>query len=293
MKNKYCASVIIPTYNRSKLLEGTLKSLLEQDINKEKFEAIIIDDGSTDNTRQVVDKYRDKINIKYIYQQHVGFRVAAARNLGIKSSEGAICIFVDSGVLLKKDAINENIKIHSSSKEYAVIGYMYGFDEYNENEEKILSMNVEPLNVDKYIELLEKEKVFDMREKLYRDLGDDLTKWPAPWVIFWTGYASARREILIKVGMFDERFNTWGGEDTDIALAMYTNGVEIIMNRNLKSIHMPHDKFKTNMSEEELKKRGKEKKEFIHSKYKLKSTEAYINTSSMELNYIMMNKRTV
>ncbi|SFU66189.1 Glycosyl transferase family 2 [Clostridium sp. DSM 8431] len=291
MKSKYYASVIIPTYNRSNLLEGTLKSLLQQDINRQKFEVIIIDDGSTDDTHQVVDMYRDKLNIKYIYQEHVGFRVAAARNLGIKSSEGDICVFVDSGVLLKKDAINENIKIHSSSKEYAVIGYMYGFDEYSENEEKILSMNVDPLNVDKYIELLEKEKVFDMREKLYKDLGDDLTKWPAPWVIFWTGYASVKRDILTKVGMFDESFNTWGGEDTDIALAMYTNGVEIIMDRKLKSIHMPHDKFKTSISKEELKKRGKEKKEFIHSKYKLQSTEVYINTSSIELNHKIMKKK--
>lgn len=283
-KYKYKASVIIPTYNRSALLKQTLNTLLKQDISKEKFEVIVIDDGSTDNTEYVVNEYKNKLNIKYYKQEHNGFRVASIRNIGIKKSEGDICIFVDSGVLIKSNGISSNIKTHKCNENIAVIGYMYGFDEYNENEEIINKMHIDSLNVDGYIEELEKKEIYDLREKLYSKLGDDIDKWPAPWAIFWTGYASVKRDLLISVGMFDENFNSWGGEDVDLALNLYIHHVKFVLNRELKSIHLPHEKFKASIDSEELKKRTVKKRQYIHDKYKLKTTELYINMSSFELN---------
>jgi GT2 family glycosyltransferase len=108
---------------------------------------------------------------------------------------------------------------------------------YNENEKYLLDLNIDPFNVDQYFEKLQNDKVLDYREHVYQEIGDDLTVWPAPWSIFWTAYVSVGRETLIRVGMFDESFTTWGCEDTDLGISLHINGIQIVLNRDLKCIH--------------------------------------------------------
>jgi glycosyltransferase involved in cell wall biosynthesis len=76
-------SVIIPTYNYGKYLGEAIQSVLGQTFAD--FELIVVDDGSTDNTREVVDSFSDP-RIKYIYQENRG--LSAAENTGIKASCG-------------------------------------------------------------------------------------------------------------------------------------------------------------------------------------------------------------
>ncbi len=83
-------SVIIPTYNRAWVISAAIDSVLSQDYPN--FELIVIDDGSTDNTRAVLNNYDEKINI--IYQENRG--VSAARNAGILQSNGEYIAFLDS-----------------------------------------------------------------------------------------------------------------------------------------------------------------------------------------------------
>jgi len=83
-------SVIIPTYNRANFVTKAIDSVLAQAFND--YEIIVIDDGSTDNTREVLKPYRDKI--QYIHQKNSG--VSAARNAGIKIAKGEWIAFLDS-----------------------------------------------------------------------------------------------------------------------------------------------------------------------------------------------------
>ncbi len=283
MSSKYKASIIIPTYNRRHLLTLTLKSLCQQTLPKEDFEVIIVDDGSTDDTKEVVADFSNSLNTKYIYQEKDGFRVAAARNKGILSSEGNICIFIDCGILLGTTGVEKNVICHRSDNEKAVLGYIYGFDEYNENEKYLLDLNIDPFNVDQYFERLQNDRILDYRDDVYQEIGDDLTTWSAPWSIFFTGYVSVKRDTLIRVGMFDESYTTWGCEDTDLGLSLYTNGVQIVLERDLKCIHYPHEKSRFSVGEDAIKK----KKEYLHKKYNLKSTELALTTPSRQLNQLM------
>ena len=66
---KNFVSVITPTYNRGEILKETIQSVLNQ--TYQNFEYIIVDDGSTDNTKEIVQSFQDK-RIKYISQQHIG-----------------------------------------------------------------------------------------------------------------------------------------------------------------------------------------------------------------------------
>jgi glycosyltransferase involved in cell wall biosynthesis len=103
-------SVIIPTYNRQHLFEIALESVLNQTYRD--FEVIIVDDGSTDQTREVI-KIFDDSRVKYHYQENHG--VSHARNRGLEISRGKFIAFLDSDdswVPQKLERVNEAINRH-------------------------------------------------------------------------------------------------------------------------------------------------------------------------------------
>lgn len=86
-------SIIIPTYNRATLLPETIKSVQNQTYTK--WECIVVDDGSTDNTKEIVESLIQNDNrIKYVYQENA--ERSAARNNGIRNSSGDYICFLDS-----------------------------------------------------------------------------------------------------------------------------------------------------------------------------------------------------
>lgn len=91
---KIIISVIIPCYNSDKNIEKTLKSLESQSYDK--FEVVIVNDGSTDNTESVIKKYLESsnLNVKYILQKNSG--VSSARNKGLEIARGEYITFLDS-----------------------------------------------------------------------------------------------------------------------------------------------------------------------------------------------------
>ncbi len=90
-------SIIIPAYNYAHFLPVTLASVLAQQIEPEDLEIVIVDDGSTDDTRKVVKTFAHP-SIKYIYQKNAGH--SAARNTGLQHANGAYVVFLDADDLL-------------------------------------------------------------------------------------------------------------------------------------------------------------------------------------------------
>ena len=92
-ESKLLISVVTPTYNRADFIIEAVESVIEQ--TYENWEMIIVDDGSKDDTRTVLQPYLDKYSaIKYFYQDNQGQSVA--RNRGIKESQGDYICFLDS-----------------------------------------------------------------------------------------------------------------------------------------------------------------------------------------------------
>ena len=111
-------SIIIPVYNREKEIEKCLESVINQK-NIEEIEVIIINDGSTDNSENIILNYiqnHQKIDIKYIQKENEG--IAKTRNLGIKKANGKYIMFVDSDDYIDKNLtekldkyINEDVDL--------------------------------------------------------------------------------------------------------------------------------------------------------------------------------------
>jgi glycosyltransferase involved in cell wall biosynthesis len=105
-------SVIIPTYNRATYLKEALESVLAQNYWTDRphvgnFELLVVDDGSTDRTREVVGQFGGMVS--YHFQAHVG--VSSARNLGLRLAKGDYIGFLDSDDLWKRDKIQVQMSL--------------------------------------------------------------------------------------------------------------------------------------------------------------------------------------
>ena len=107
-------TILTPTYNREKTLPIAYKSLLKQTVKD--FEWLVIDDGSNDNTKTLVEKFisENKIPIRYYYKKNGGKHTAL--NYGTKKSKGDLILILDSDDYLSKDAIE---LIHKYWKKYS------------------------------------------------------------------------------------------------------------------------------------------------------------------------------
>ena len=120
-------SIIIPNYNRAKVISNAIDSVLRQTYTN--FELIIVDDCSTDNSLKVISEYKDeRINV---FQMEINSGAAAARNFGINKSSGDFISFLDSDDYYEPEFLLETIKELESTSED--IGFMWTGVRYIEN----------------------------------------------------------------------------------------------------------------------------------------------------------------
>lgn len=136
-------SVIIPTYNEEKSISDCLASLSEQTYTP--FEIIIVDDGSTDDTKMKIKNIIARLNIKsmrLLTQDHLG--PAAARNLGVQHAKGDVLVFVDADMTFDTNFIKELVEPIENGK---VIG-TFSKEEYLQNKDNTWSLC---WNINRYI----------------------------------------------------------------------------------------------------------------------------------------------
>lgn len=187
--NMFKVSVIIPTYNRADFIGETIESVLKQTYKY--FEIIVVDDGSSDNTRSIVEDYitKNPDKIKYFYQDNQG--VSAARNAGITRSSGELLYFLDSDDLLIPGCFLLQTKAFDGNPN---AGLIYG-------KTSLVDRNGETIR-----------KIFFNRKHRSGNIFEDLLFGS----FIHTCASMFRRECLNRVGYFDETIH--GSEDWDIYL---------------------------------------------------------------------------
>lgn len=121
-------TVFTPAYNRAHLFPRLYESLEAQTCKN--FEWVVVDDGSRDNTREVVEGYISKASfpIRYFYQENGGKHRAI--NRGIKEAKGELFFIVDNDDWLANDAIEKTLAVFESIKNDASFGGICGLDSY-------------------------------------------------------------------------------------------------------------------------------------------------------------------
>lgn len=127
MKSGPLVSVVIPAFNSGKFIREAIDSVLAQTYKN--YEIIVVDDGSTDNTKEILQPYIKKGQIKYIYQTNQ--RQAAARNNGIRRSKGELIAFLDSDDLWLPKKLESQLPFFQESSIGLVYSGLSIFDEDN------------------------------------------------------------------------------------------------------------------------------------------------------------------
>lgn len=107
-------SAVICTHNREQYLEKAIKSLLDQSLSKKDYEIIVIDNNSTDNTKEIC-----KNKVKYFFESKQG--LSYARNRGIKESKGKFIAFIDDDAIADKNWLKNIINAFKSNKELGCV----------------------------------------------------------------------------------------------------------------------------------------------------------------------------
>ncbi|MBI2048888.1 MAG: glycosyltransferase [Candidatus Liptonbacteria bacterium] len=109
-------SIIIPAHNAEKYIKEAVDSALVQ--TYENVEVIVVDDGSTDGTKNVLEPYVRDGKIKYVYQKNTG--LAGARNAGIRTARGEYIAFLDADDLFLPEKVAEQVKVLEENPDYGV-----------------------------------------------------------------------------------------------------------------------------------------------------------------------------
>jgi glycosyltransferase involved in cell wall biosynthesis len=266
MQEEVKASIIIPSYNASERLYLNLTALNCQSYEGHDVEVVVIDNGSSDNTMEMVEGFKLKYPVKIVrIDKNKG--IAYGRNEGILNSEGEILIFHDSDMIASKDFIRHHLDAHNKPDTVVcglfwkrIFTYYYknfsdyqvlNFEKIREklglqrlslywdgypliNEELIKNEGLLPYSFD-----LDFDFINDLKE-IIRQFGRDFTDYYLPWRFCITNNLSVERQKVIDVGMFDSNIVRYGYEDYDLGVRLYKSGCRFVMADHILSFHQEH-----------------------------------------------------
>lgn len=232
-------SIVIPVYNNPEELRLTLGSIARQDFPLEDLEVLVCDDGSHLDMKAVGKEFSGSFSVRYFWQEDQGFRPGTARNMGIRAAQGALCVFLDCGVIVTSGCLWEHYRLYQEHGEkLCVIGYILGNDTTSDLEE--MRHIIDTHSPDEAAALMVERNMIDGRERTYQGMGDDLASWPAPYTVLWSLHFAVPTGFLRENGIcFDEYFTTWGCEDNGFGIQLAYHGAKYVLARKAVAIHYP------------------------------------------------------
>lgn len=204
----YKVSVIVPVFNASKYIGKTLDSIINQDFDS--YEIIVVDDGSTDNSLEIINDTLEKTEIphKVIHQENAG--VSVARNVGIDASTGDYLVFIDADDHVTSNHLST---LYNGESDFSLILYV------KEDGDRLIDMDTYTEDVISAYDFIKKELnmeiTFNFFQLMYKAsiIKDNNIRF-TPGIVY--------------------------GEDTEFAHKALSNGREIVINNTVTYYYVQH-----------------------------------------------------
>jgi glycosyltransferase involved in cell wall biosynthesis len=207
-------SALFSTFNRAELLREALSSLTRQTLPKEEFEVVVVDDGSTDHTREVATAFKSILPIRYAYQINSG--LAEGKNHAIRLAQAPLIVFMDDDDVASPSLLEAHLQSHRSHPDLNV--GVLGFTDLLPDLAAIPLMNF-VTGIGGHLYSYSRLKSGAILDYTY----------------FWGGRSSCKRELLNQRGHFDPVFK-FGCEDIELGFRLKKSGpFKVIYNVAAKS----------------------------------------------------------
>ena len=196
-------SVVVPTRQRRERLERLLRHLSAQSLDVHQFEAVVAVDGSVDGTREMLEALDVPYRLRWTWAANAGR--ATACNRAIRQAEGEIVVILDDDMEPSPGLLRAHLEAHPPGARRCAMG--------------AAPMSVSPgapAHV-RYVAAKFEEHLLRLSRPDHRFVLRD----------FYSGNASVRRQELVDVGLFEERFRIYGNEDLELAYRLVRSGIEL------------------------------------------------------------------
>ncbi|MGD0967918.1 MAG: glycosyltransferase family A protein [Candidatus Aquilonibacter sp.] len=195
------ATIQLCTYNRAALLERVLDACFEQTVDPSEYEVVLVNDGSTDTTPEVIARAARRASCRFVVINQANSGLAKGRNAGIASSTGERIIFIDDDVLPLPNFVEEHLRSHARTPRAIVRGAAINVENFDD-----LPMAIWGL----------------------KDYSGNF---------FWTTNVSVPLATIRAIGGFNDSFSEYGWEDIDVGLRLRFGGVRAVFNRKALVFH--------------------------------------------------------
>ena len=211
-------SVIVPTYNRKEQLRRTILAYQQQTISPDKFELVVIDDGSSDGTDQLVEDLKEKAAFRIIYHYQENQGPAAARNWAIANASSDLVLITGDDIIPAEVLLEEHLKAH---------------EKYSEKNKAILG------RIDWPSHICVTPLMHYITQASGLQFGFHLIKNPknASFWFFYTSNISLKRSFMLDNGLFDTSFTHAALEDTELGYRLQKRGLRIVYNSDAVGYH--------------------------------------------------------
>lgn len=203
-------SVVVPTYNRRAILRKTLLAFASQTIAPDRFEVIVVDDGSSDDTMAMLEQFKAPFALRIFSRRHQGAN--AARNQAIREASGEIVLITGDDMIPEPAFLESHLKFHQQHS--SELDAMLGFIDWSPE------MTVTPFM--RFIVSPEGGQQFSFH--VVRD-------GKADFRLFYTSNLSLKRSLLLKQAtLFDQDFTYPAYDDTELGYRLARQGMQIHYN---------------------------------------------------------------
>lgn len=220
MQKKITVALIISTYNWPEALELVFLAALNQ--TQMPDEILIADDGSTEGTKKIIEKYTAlfQIPIRHLWHEDKGFRLAKIRNKAIAKANSDYIIQIDGDIIMHPYFIQDHVKF-AKPNSFVRASRVYINEEVSAEMLKKHQYKISAFSkgISNFFSAIRIPILWKYFEKNYKIKGDELYEIHGCNMAFW-------RKDAIKVNGYNESFNGWGPEDKEFITRLLNSGVQ-------------------------------------------------------------------